>query len=60
MTKVCNYKKCKHNGKPQPISNFHKAIANRDGLCHRCKDCVSDVRKGQFTQSQQWLKIIIG
>ena len=44
-TKICSNKKCTHNGKPQPISNFSKNKNCKDGLNQWCKTCVNAYRK---------------
>lgn len=42
MSKTINNKKCKQCHKSQPVSEFHKAKATRDGFHAMCKNC----RKG--------------
>lgn len=45
MMKVCSNPKCKSEGAPQPITEFHKDRSKRDGLSTRCKECKLEYQK---------------
>lgn len=38
--RVCASKKCIHNGKMQPISNFNKYHKDPSGIYRYCRDCT--------------------
>ena len=61
--RVCSHKKCKHQGKPQPESNFHKKKSSISGYQAQCKDCkriYDKISQERIRNSNDWLKIIIG
>lgn len=61
--RVCSLKRCKHGGKPQPESNFHKKKIARSGYHSQCKDCMretNDRYNAKQRAANDWLKIIIG
>lgn len=43
--KVCSRKTCAHKGVPQPVSNFNKKTASRDGYYPACRACVKAYEK---------------
>ena len=61
-TKVCSQADCDLAGQPQPLSSFHKAAKNKDGLLGLCKKCNkrkvkkwnTDNRDYRLARSKQW------
>ncbi len=52
-TKICKNPNCIHNGEPQPLTNFYKQKAGKDGYTSRCKDCYRADGKKYYEENKE-------
>jgi hypothetical protein len=46
-------KTCAYCHKRQPLTEYHRARANRDGLFRRCKACCAAIRRLRYLKNRE-------